>query len=157
MRGGGFLMFLLVLLPFTLLGVALVADYSRAIVAGRQVSNAADSVAMAAVTAFNESGDISRLDPNVVQERAKSMFEQAVRAGMLPKQYKAVLSSVSISGDRRTVTVVIEYRVPDLFVVRAISTEAETSLSGRVRRSATVCLPDDPARLVGVGCAYPLS
>ena len=104
-RGSGFFMFLLVLLPFTLIGVALGADYSRALLAKRQATNTADVVAMAAATAFSEGGDLNTLDPALSALRAQEMFLQAVNAGMLPKGLRARLTEVVVSTDRTTVTV----------------------------------------------------
>jgi Flp pilus assembly protein TadG len=156
-RGSGFFMFLLVLLPFTLLGVALGADYSRALLAKRQATNAADVIAMAAATSFSEGGDLTTLDPSQAAQRALEMFNQAVTTGMLPSGLKARLSDVEISTDRSTVTVTVDFEVPELFIVGAIAPNAVTKLSGKVRRAASVCLPDDPRRQAEAGCAYPIS
>jgi Flp pilus assembly protein TadG len=149
-------MFLLVLLPFTLIGVALGADYSRALLAKRQATNAADVISMAGATAFSEGGDLTRLDPAQAQERAQAMFAQARSTGMLPPGLQAKLVSVVLSPDRSTVTVTLDFEVPELFIVGAIAPGALTELSGRVQRSASVCLPEDPARIAGAGCAYPV-
>lgn len=155
-RGGGFFMFLLVLLPFTLIGVALGADYSRALLAKRQATNTADVVAMAAATAFAE-GDGGVLDPLQAQARAAQMFEQARTTGMLPEQLAARLESVELSSDLSTVTVTVGFEVPDLFIVGAITANADDRLTGRVSRSASTCLPDDPVRQAQAGCAYPVN
>ena len=155
-RGSGFFMFLLVLLPFTLIGVALGADYSRALLAKRQATNTADVVAMAAATAFSEGGDLSTLDPALSALRAQEMFLQAVNAGMLPKGLRARLTEVVVSTDRTTVTVTIDFEVPELFIVGAIAPNSTTKLTGKSRRAASICIPDDPRRLAGAGCAYPV-
>lgn len=150
-------MFLLVLLPFTLIGVALGADYSRALLAKRQATNAADVIAMAAATAFSEGGDLTTLDPAQSAQRAQEMFAQAVATGMLPSGLQAELKAVDVSTDRSTVAVTLDFDVPELFIVGAIAPGAVTKLSGTVRRAASVCLPEDPRRQAEAGCAYPVN
>lgn len=153
LSGSGFFMFLLVMLPFTLLGVALAADYSRALLAKRQAGNVADTVAMAAATSFAEGSQLTELDPRQAEERAKDMFAQAVATGMLPKSLEASLTAVQVSSDRRNVSVTLKFSVPELFVVRAIAPGAETQLSGQVTRQARVCIPEETS---DPGCAYPV-
>jgi uncharacterized membrane protein len=159
LRGGGFFMFLSVLLPITLIAIALVADYSRAILAGRQMTNTADIVAMAAATSFNETGTgtTTTLDPETARARAAEMVGRAEASGMIPRQYEAEITGVAFSDNNRTVSITIEYQIPDFFIVGFFSgDEGLRSAGGRVTRSATICLPDDPERIDGAGCAYPL-
>jgi hypothetical protein len=84
------------------------------------------------------------------------MFAQAVDAGMLPKGLRARLTEVVISTDRTTVTVTIDFEVPELFIVGAIAPNSVTKLTGKSRRAASICIPDDPRRLAEAGCAYPV-
>lgn len=148
-------MFLIVLLPFSLLGVSLVADFSRAIVAGRKASNAADTIAMAAATAFDaDEGD--RLDRDEAQRRADDMLRQIIDSGMLPAGYQASILPVTLSDDRRTVTVELTFQIAPFTVADAIVPGRLDAISGRSVRSAEVCIPDDQERIDGAGCSYPV-
>lgn len=159
-RGGGFLLFLAVLLPFTLIGVALAADYSRAILVGRYAINATDAIAMAAATAIDDTAGVSdlRLDEKEARTRANEMCGQIVAVGMLHEQS---CSSVKVDfvNNGRTVQITLTYTVPELFVVRTI-TGQHITINGKVIRSAGVCDPDSADELdnasTSAGCAYPI-
>lgn len=160
-RGGGFLLFLAVLLPLTLVGVALSADYTRIILAKRQAANTADVVAMAAATALFERGETMHIDEEEARRRAEGLFARASASGMLPKNMTARLVSVTVCDaadggcpSGQEVTVAIEYEVPGFIVVRVAAPGADTAVGGRVRRSARVCDPQDPP--TAAGCAYPV-
>jgi Flp pilus assembly protein TadG len=160
-RGGGFLLFLAVLLPLTLVGVALSTDYTRVILAKRQVTNTADIVAMAAATALFERGETVSIDADEAERRATEAFVRAVAAGMLPGNLEAELVAVTVCSDGddcpvgQEVTVDIEYDVPGFFVVRVAAPGVEDDdVSGNVRRSARICDPQNPP--TPAGCAYPV-
>jgi len=172
----GFLLFLTVLMPLTLVGVVLSADYSRALLAKRQATNAADVVSMAAATAIVETGQVCvnppcpaalseriRIDEEAARERAAELFALAEATGMLPENLDAELVGVTVCGvgdpscpAGRLVTVSIAYKVPSFFVIRLVSDDAPTGLTGTATRSAQICDPADPARQSGAGCAYPI-
>lgn len=167
-RGGGFLLFLVVLMPLTLIGVVLSADYTRVLLAKRQATNTADVIAMAAATAIVEdavAGGFSvRIEEEEARRRAQELFARATGSGMLPANLDAELTDVRVvqtcvitdgtCEPGREVTVSIKYRVPSLIVVRAVTPDAETELGGTVSRSAQICDPADPP--TAAGCAYPV-
>lgn len=179
-RASGFLLFLVALMPLTLVGVALSADYTRALLAKRQATNAADVIAMAAATAIVESPDSEvtgcasspcpaalseriRIDAAGAEARARELFALAETAGMLPANLKASLAEVRVcpKGDLscsagQEVSVTITYEVPSFFVVRIITSEAKRDIGGGVTRSAAICDPAAIVRELGAGCAYPL-
>jgi hypothetical protein len=176
----GFLLFLVALMPLTLVGVALSADYTRALLAKRQATNAADVIAMAAATAIDDStvdevgacvsapcpAALSarvRIDDAIAEERARELFSLAESTGMLPANLEARLGDVSVCprGDLtcrggQEVSVTITYKVPSFFVIRIITADDGETVSGEVVRSAEICDPADLARGAGAGCAYPL-
>jgi len=158
-RGGGFFLFITTLLPLTLLGVALVADYSRAVLVNRQVSNTADMVAMAAATAFNSTDDGGAIDPEEARRRALEMLAQAKNVGMVSDSYQVNMpSGVVVSSDGSSVQVTLEFTVPEFFIIGAVLAfvgggEGGTVV-GTVTRGASICLPDAPP--TAAGCAYPL-
>lgn len=176
---GGFLLFLVALMPLTLVGVALSADYTRALLAKRQATNAADVIAMAAATAIVDttSDEVTcaavgctaalsarvRIDDAIAEERAKELFDLAETTGMLPENLEAQLDDVSVCprGDLtcrggQEVSVTITYKVPSFFVIRIITADDGETVSGEVVRSAEICDPADLERGAGAGCAYPL-
>jgi len=158
-RGGGFFLFITTLLPLTLLGVALVADYSRAVLVNRQVTNTADMVAMAAATAFNATGEGGTIDPEEARRRALEMLAQAKTVGMVSDSYKVTMPrGVQVSGDGSSVQVTLEFTVPEFFIIGAVlafvgGADGGTVV-GTVTRGASICLPDAPP--TAAGCAYPL-
>jgi hypothetical protein len=159
-KGGGFFLFITTLLPLTLIGVALVADYSRAVLANRQVTNTADTVAMAAATAFNATDASGTIDPLEAASRAREMLEQAEKTGMIDPDYEATLvDGVRVSPDGATVSITVEFTVPEFFVIGAVMAfvgGGDTgTATGRVTRGASICLPDSPP--TAAGCAYPLN
>lgn len=178
-RASGFLLFLVALMPLTLVGVALSADYTRAILAKRQATNAADVIAMAAATAIVDStsgGDCAlracadelservRIDGTLAAARAEELFALAQTTGMLPGNLEARLVDVTVCGDGdpacragQEVSVTISYKVPSFFVVRVITSEAGDTVAGGVTRSAAICDPAERSREAGAGCAYPLA
>jgi len=182
-RASGFLLFLVALMPMTLIGVALSADYTRAILAKRQATNAADVIAMAAATAIVDStvaenvvcmpmvgADCSttpservRIDGDAAEARARELFALAGTTGMLPENLQASLTEVRVcpKGDYscragQEVSVTVTYKVPSFFIIRIITSGAERDIGGRVTRSAEICDPTEPSRQIGTGCAYPL-
>lgn len=180
-RASGFLLFLVALMPLTLIGVALSADYTRTILAKRQATNAADVIAMAAATALVELPFVSELivcasipcpearnarvsiDAAGAEARARELFALAETSGMLPANLKASLVEVRVcpKGDLscpagQEVSVTIAYSVPSFFVIRIVTSEAERDIGGAVTRSAAICDPAALARELGAGCAYPL-
>jgi len=180
-RASGFLLFLVALMPLTLVGVVLSADYTRAILAKRQATNAADVIAMAAATAIVDSttdelcvtlvetactnalsGRV-RIDGVAAEARARELFVLARSTGMLPANLKASLDEVRVcpKGDPtcragQEVSVTITYKVPSFFVVRIITSRTERDIGGGVTRSAEICDPAELSRQIGAGCAYPL-
>lgn len=168
----GFLLFLVALMPLTLVGVALSADYTRALLAKRQATNAADVIAMAAATAVGDcvsspcptefSGRV-RINEASATERAKKLFDLAESTGMLPANLEARLADVSVCprGDltcrgEQEVSVTITYKIPSFFVIRIITADDGETVSGEVVRSAEICDPADLEQGAGAGCAYPL-
>jgi len=165
-RGGGLLLFLVALLPLTLIGVVLAVDYTQVLMAKRQATNTADVMAMAAATAlYRDTGapgqdNLDRIDPDEANRRAEELFQRALQSGMLPENLRARWTpDFCYAGEsdclaEREVAVTVSYEVPRLFVVDLIVPGAQTSLAGSVRRSAKVC---DPLRVSpsGPGCAYP--
>lgn len=182
-RASGFLLFLVALMPLTLIGVALSADYTRAILAKRQATNAADVIAMAAATAIvddtvNEGivcpsvvgapctaalSQRVRIDGDGAARRAEELFALAESTGMLPANLQASLAEVRVCPKvdptcraGQEVSVTITYKVPSFFVVRIITSRAERDIGGGVTRSAEICDPAELTREIGAGCAYPL-
>lgn len=158
-RGGGFFLFITTLLPLTLIGVALVADYSRAVLANRQVTNTAEAVAMAAATAFNNTDASGTIDSTEAARRAREMLEQAERNQMVDPDYEvSLVDGVKVSPDGATVTVTLKFTVPEFFIVGAVMSfvggDETGQVTGTVTRGASVCLPDAPP--TAAGCAYPL-
>lgn len=148
-RGGGFLLFILALLPLSMVGLSLVTDYSVTVMAHRHVATGADSVAMAAGTAF------SALNPYVLdrpesQLRAQQMFDEALRTGMIPEGlfYEIQLAPPRFPNPGR-VEITINYRTPDLFVASFLSGR-KVNVRGTVTRSAEICFPS-----LIQPCAYP--
>lgn len=182
-RASGFLLFLVALMPLTLIGVALSADYTRAILAKRQAANAADVIAMAAATAIVDNtvddrgvcptvvgaacptalSERVRIDGTEAESRARELFSLAESSGMLPGNLQAALADVEVcrQGDPtcragQEISVTLTYKVPSFFVIRIITSQAERDIGGWVTRSAEICDPAELTRQVGAGCAYPL-
>lgn len=177
-RASGFLLFLVALMPLTLIGVVLSADYTRALLAKRQATNAADLIAMAAATAIvdeslpvpeacaqaacpNALSSRVRIKEEEARARADELFKLAEKNGMLPANIEAELVEVRVCTSidtgcqaGREVTVRISYKVPSFFVVRIVADNPKTELDGSVSRSAQICDPADPPN--DAGCAYPV-
>jgi hypothetical protein len=148
-RGGGFLLFILALLPLSLVGLSLVSDYAVTVMAHRHVATGADSVAMAAGSAYSRT-DARVLDRPESERRAREMFNEAVRTGMVPRGMFSELQLSSVQFPTPgSVQVTISYRTPDLFISSFLSGR-RLSVSGQVTRTAQICITT-----VTQPCAYP--
>jgi len=153
-RGATFIFFLLVMLPLSLVGTALATEYSVAVLAHRQAGLTAEAAANAGATAFNLSSP-GTLTPSVARNRATHAFNRAIEVGMFPGYAgdNAQLTSVTVSGDRQVVTVVIEFTPPPMTITSFLTGIGGRDLTGRVVRSARICNPASPPQAV-IGCWY---
>jgi hypothetical protein len=172
-RGSSIIFFIAVLLPFTLLGVAMASDYSSIVLNAREAATVADAAVMAAASAIEEGGlafkplcgKTSSCDgPDV---RANEFLIAAIKRGMVPKTLfpdtpnecqikklnakgKTVGITTELNSDGTKLTVTLVYVTPLQGILGALS-GTEQCTTGVVHRSAAICVP----QASGAGCVYP--
>jgi Flp pilus assembly protein TadG len=150
-RGAGVVVFVAILFPAALFGMALTVDHGRILLASRQSSDIADSIVLAAASARTDNGDA--LDQGESVSRALATFNRAKTVGMLSPNVDAKLNpgDISFSSDGRTVTVTVRWEVSSLPLMKFFFPELR-SIGGTSTRTARVCIAEFDAR----PCAYPV-
>jgi uncharacterized membrane protein len=150
-RGAGVIVFIAILFPSALFGMALTVDHGRVLLASRQSADIADSVVMAAASARTGDGDVIE-QPEAVN-RALATFQRAKSYGMLSPSVEATLSPADIvfGSDGRTVKVTVKWEVTSLPLFKIFFPEL-TGIGGTSTRSARICI----AELDDRPCAYPV-
>lgn len=150
-RGAGVVVFVAILFPAALFGMALTVDHGRVVLASRQSSDVADSVVMAAASARALDGDT--IEQAEAVRRALATFQQARNAGMLPSTVQATLtpSDIVFGTDGRSVSVTVRWQVTSLPLFKVFFPEL-TGIGGNATRSARICIAEIDLR----PCAYPV-
>lgn len=151
-RRGGFLTVLLLALPLMLVALSLAFDYSRAIYVSRQLADTAEAVVMAGATGFSSSNP-GTLDAFDARQRARDMYDQAERVGMLTAPNRKTPSIEIVNGNRTvmaTLVADVELVIPSA-LMRMLNRPPLTT-TAEVTRRASVCQPTNRG-----GCMYPVS
>jgi len=150
-RGAGVVVFVAILFPAALFGMALTVDHGRVLLASRQSADIADSVVMAAASARTNDGDAIE-QPEAVS-RALATFQRAKTYGMLSPNVQATLSPADIvfGADGRSVKVTVKWQVTSLPLFKIFFPDLE-GIGGASTRSARVCIAELDSR----PCAYPV-
>ena len=150
-RGAGVIVFIAILFPSTLFGMALTVDHGRVLLASRQSADIADSVVMAAASARNNDGD--GIEQPEAVNRALATFQRAKSYGMLSPNVKATLTPADIvfGSDGRSVKVTVNWEVTSLPLFKIFFPDL-TGIGGTSTRSARICI----AELDDRPCAYPV-
>lgn len=155
----GFLFFVLIMFPVLVAALGISADFTRLIIGHRQVSDTADSVALAAAHAFDSnSGGLSASPSlNAAQARAyaQETFDQAVGNSTLGSMLNAVenpqLGDVKISDSNTRVTITITYKMTGFIAVDYLAGK-HNNLTFTVVRDAQICSSTNLQY-----CGYPVS
>ena len=148
--GATFLYFGLIGLPALFFGSAMAVDFTRIIVAAREMHNAAEASALAGAYQFSTVGDPTTLDPAQAKSAAQDTLCTAARAGQLHLTTFTCADAQSmtprLSADRTTVTVTVNYAVDGLIFVDTLSSmfgdDRGDTLGGyQVSAKAFVCNP----------------
>jgi uncharacterized membrane protein len=145
------IVFVAILFPAALFGMALTVDHGRILLAARQSSDIADSVVMAAASARTDNGD--SIDQIESVNRALATFLRAKNVGMLSRNVDAALNpgDIVFSSDGRSVRVTVRWEVTSLPLMRFFIPDLR-SIGGTTTRSARVCIAEFDNR----PCAYPV-
>jgi uncharacterized membrane protein len=150
-RGAGVVVFVAILFPAALFGMALTVDHGRILLAARQSADIADSVVMAAASARTDNGD--NLDQSESVIRALATFSRAKGVGMLSPNVDATMRTADIvfSSDGRSVSVTVRWEVSSLPLMKVFFPELR-AIGGTATRTARVCIAEFDSR----PCAYPV-
>ena len=113
--------------------LALGVDFTRVFLGARQVSMAAQEAALAG--AFQTQGGRSVLNVAAAEEAAHETFTRAGAAGV----YHLSEANATATATTRKVTVDVDYEISGLVFMGWFA--EERTWTGRVQRSATVCVP----------------
>lgn len=170
-RGVAFVYFALLGLPAFFFGAGLAVDFTRIIIAHRQVANVAQAAALSGAQQFTT--DAATLNTSLAVAKASETYCAAQQSGALSLSSGAGSTGVRCTGmyagapatitvatakDRTgaatTVDVTARYRVTGLIFTGFFG--ADRSLTADpVTRSATICVPGDVTGPTNGFCAHP--
>lgn len=173
LRGATFVYFALIAIPVMWFGSAMAVDFTRIVIAHRQVANATQAAALAGAQQFVV--DAAEIDPEKSRVAARETYCVAVAAGQLPMVQARGTSSSCVRGEGRvalTVTpiasgtsptgtptymqveVTSRYRVTGLLFGSFFGAKS-TYDADPVTRSAAICLPGVATGPTNGFCAKP--
>ena len=136
-RAGIILLYIAGMLPVQLFTLGLIIDVGRIVYVQHSLGNVADTVAMAAASKFNSSGDFNQGEG---RRLAAETFTMAKSVGMVPN---VNLSNVELKSvdfpNPRTVTVTLDYRTNGMLILGFFNGSDSGLTSGLIQRSAQVC------------------
>lgn len=143
-RGAVMLYFVLIALPLCMLGFSMVGDFASSIVAHRQVSNAAESAALAGAYQFQPG--TMEVNPGDAVSAALDLYNTA-NAENVTRMATDEHPKVTVEDDNTTVVVTVDYRVPWLGFAKWFGAGENLQT---VVRSASLCQSDSD-----IACAHP--
>lgn len=158
-KGAGFLFFLTMMFPVMIGAVGLSVDFGRLIIAHRQAADTADSVALAAAHAFNNSsgGAVANSTLNATNSRiyAQETFKFAVGTNKGNSMLNAVenpkLTNVRLTNSSTAVEVTVTYKLTG-FAIMDYLTGTRNDSNFTVKRTAQIC-----SKATIQYCAYPVT
>jgi hypothetical protein len=152
-KGGGFVLFISIIIPSAFFALAISIDHGRVILANRVAADIADTLALAAAGARVYDGD--KFDLPRSREYAKNTIDMIRIQKVIPNNIYINFEDskdLKFSPDNTILFVTINWQVDSLPFIDIITGSKNKLITGYVTRSAKICVSD----ISKTPCAYPL-